>query len=174
MRSKRCGLLVTDVAQSVTALDTSVRPTKHGWIDHYGVRVMYSHGTKNYILDGGPNPPMDYFWATCIGHVPDTHKAKSKEGQFLLMCQGHTCWSGVSVCDPADWPVSQWILLYKKSASTCNVASSQITRLLSQQLHLFTHLHGPWSGTPCRTTSAHSRTMSPLGRGLKTWLFSRY
>jgi len=131
-------------------------------------------GPKNDILDGGPNPPMDYFWATCIGHVPDTHKAKSKEGQFLLMCQGHTCWSGVSVCDPADWPVSQWILLYKKSASTCNVASSQITRLLSQQLHLFTHLHGLWSGTPCRTTSAHSRTMSPLGRGLKTWLFSRY
>ena len=32
----------------------------------------------------------------------------------------------------------------------------------------------PWSGTPCRTTSAHSRTMSPLDRGLKTWLFSRY
>ena len=25
-------------------------------------------------------------------------------------------------------------------------------------------VHGPWSGTPCRTTSAHSRTMSPLDR----------
>ena len=25
----------------------------------------------------------------------------------------------------------------------------------------------PWSGTPCRTTSAHSRTVSPLGRAWK-------
>ena len=33
----------------------------------------------------------------------------------------------------------------------------------------------PWSGTPCRTTSAHSRTMSESFRqSLKNWLFSRY
>jgi len=31
----------------------------------------------------------------------------------------------------------------------------------------------PWSGIPCRTTFAHSRTES-FRQGLKTWLFSRY
>jgi len=34
-------------------------------------------------------------------------------------------------------------------------------------------VHGPWSGTPCRTTSAQQDYES-FRHGLKTWLFSRY
>ena len=44
-----------------------------------------------------------HFWGTRIRHVPDTHKAKSKDGQFLLMrrvCLRSFQLAGVTVNSP--------------------------------------------------------------------------
>ena len=51
-------------------------------------------------------------------------------------------------------------------ALLCRQTSPQLTRLTCSD-HDEDLSVDPWSGTPCWTTSAHSRTMSPLDRAWK-------
>lgn len=103
MRSKRCGLFVTDIAQSVTALDTSVRPTKHGWIDHYGVWVMYSHGPQKWHIRWWPKSP--YGKGTFGEHVLDMYPTPIRQNPR----KGNSYWC--AKVTPADLACLSVILL---------------------------------------------------------------
>jgi len=81
-----------------------------------------------------------------------------------------TCWGNVR-CSPTVWAPIHCILNRKLCCYRWNTQHAMSFEILSTAAHLLDAEHSlctaPWSGSLCRTTSAHSRTTSPLDRARK-------